>query len=115
MKGNIYLVVHDLTFYFNEHDTVISDRLINLLYQHADYVYVQNEFGHWKFLKNRSSGLTGFEYFDRKDLLNEIPLQHRFQKLESLYYCRPIPNAECVYEAINLWRRRREQLDALKE
>lgn len=51
MKGNVYLVVHDLTFYFNERETVISDRLINSLYQHADYVYVQNEFGHWKFLK----------------------------------------------------------------
>ncbi|AYR04055.1 hypothetical protein [Escherichia phage OLB35] len=110
MKGNIYLVVHDLTFYFNEQDTVISDRLINSLYQHADYIYVQNEFGHWKFIKNRS-GLTSFEYFDRKDLLNEIPLQHRFQKRESLYYCRHIPNAECVNEAINLWRRRREQID----
>ena len=110
MKGNIYLVVHDLTFYFNEQDTVISDRLINSLYQHADYVYFQNEFGHWKFLKNRS-GLTSFEYFDRKDLLNEIPLQHRFQKRESLYYCRHIANAECANEAINLWRRRREQID----
>ncbi|WBF80812.1 hypothetical protein F31_0143 [Escherichia phage vB_Eco_F31] len=51
MKGNVYLVVHDLTFYFNERETVISDRLINSLYQHADYVYFKNEFGHWKFLK----------------------------------------------------------------
>lgn len=45
MKGNVYLVVHDLTFYFNHNDTVISERVINLLYQHADYVYVENEYG----------------------------------------------------------------------
>ncbi|EOO0393426.1 hypothetical protein JK38_00133 [Shigella phage JK38] len=115
MKGNVYLVVHDLTFYFNEHETAISDREIMALYQHADYIYIQNEFGHWKFIKNRSVGLDGYEYFDRKDLLNEIPLQHRFQKRESLYYCRPILNAECAHEAINLWRRRREQLYYMSE
>ena len=28
MKGNVYLVVHDLTFYFNHNDTVISERVI---------------------------------------------------------------------------------------
>lgn len=40
MKGNVYLVVHDLTFYFNEYEKHISFREINLLYQHADYIYI---------------------------------------------------------------------------
>lgn len=115
MKGNVYLVVHDLTFYFNEYEKHITFREINLLYQHADYIYIQNEFGHWQFLKNRSFGLDGYEYFERKDLLDKIPLSTQYQNHKSLYKCRPIRNAESAYEAINLWRKRREYIDGLKE
>lgn len=115
MKGNVYLVVHDLTFYFNEYENHISFREINLLYQHADYIYIQNEYGHWQFIKNRSFGLDGYEYFDRKDLLDKIPLATQYQNHKSLHKCRPIRNVESAYEVINLWRKRREQIDALKE
>lgn len=114
-KPNLmYFSAEGQTFYLDTKDTELNSQHLNKLMYACDYCFYQNKYGHWQFAKNRTDGDCTSEYFELKDLLNEIPLHHQYQNRKTLNRCKYIAYPTHVQQIVDIWAKARKDLNDLR-
>lgn len=109
----MYFSAEGQTFYLDASDTELTSKTMHNLMLHCDYCFIQNRYQHWQFIKNRQNGDTISEYFELKDLLNEIPLHSQYQNRKALNKCKYIVSPTHAEEIIAGWHRERKNITRL--
>lgn len=100
------------TYYIDSNDYVMN---VSELSRMCDFIWAKNDYGHWQFIKSRHPDVnTTDEYFELKDLLDDIPLNSMYYKRGMLNKCKRIVNSEHAQEVINEWIRARKSDDHLR-
>lgn len=110
----VYFSAEGLTFYVDVNDTEVGDRYLRDLLLHCDYAFSLNGYKHWQFIKNRNDGDCVSEYFELKDLLEEIPLHTMYQNRKTLNKCKFIVSPTHAQQVIDMWKKARRDIDALR-